>query len=427
MDARAGAGVWFGEDDERNIFLRLPGQNQTNNTAEIRAVLERVLAAIQDEAIMTISDSKYVIDGLCFHLRRWEDNGWLGISNSDIWKATVAALRQRSTPVYFQWVKGHNGDVGNEGADCLAGKGALLDESEALAADTEICHEFDVNGARLSSLTQSQAYKLLRIMKGVEARKSSQTIEGQIASTVKEINGVEPAPSRIWESIRHKDVSRPIRGFLWKAIQNTFKIGLFWERLGPQLSIRGECPHCKVTESMEHILVECSIEGQATLWGLARELWEGKGLEWIPQTYGLALGATLVQIRTRKGTVDRAATRLYRILMTETVHLIWKIRCQRRIQRGDDSPESWHTRDEVHNLWVAAMNRRLTIDRALVNKYRYGTKALKKSMVLSTWEGTLLDEGALPEDWIDQCGVLVGIVPSRKRPRGRHRVPHNLE
>ncbi|KAK0200559.1 hypothetical protein DFS33DRAFT_1267064, partial [Desarmillaria ectypa] len=219
----------------------------------------------------------------------------------------------------------------------------------------------------------------------------------------------------------HKDISRPIRGFLWKAIQNTFKIGAFWERLGPQFPIRGECPHCKVTESMEHILVGCSIEGQATLWGLARELWEGKGQEWIPHTYGVALGATLVQIRTEKGTVDRAATRMYRIPMTETVQLIWKIRCQRRIQHN------WHTRDEVRNLWIAAMNRSSSIDRVLVNKHRYGAKALEEAMVSSTWKGTFLDERALPEDWIDQSGVLVSIVSCQKRPRGRHRVPHELE
>ncbi|KAK0489848.1 hypothetical protein EDD18DRAFT_1311183 [Armillaria luteobubalina] len=34
-EACVGAGVWFGEADDRNIFLRLPGPNQTNNAAEI--------------------------------------------------------------------------------------------------------------------------------------------------------------------------------------------------------------------------------------------------------------------------------------------------------------------------------------------------------------------------------------------------------
>ncbi len=191
--------------------------------------------------------------------------------------------------------------------------------------------------------------------------------------------------------------------------------------------MRGEFPHCRVTDSMEHILVECSIEGQDTLWGLARELWEGTGQKWIPPTYRVTLGAMLIQIKMVKGNVDRAATRLYKILMMETVHLIWKIRCQQRIQRGDDASMSWHTRDEVRNLWLAALNKRLTIDHVLVNNHKYGTKALKKVMVLLTWRGTLLNERALPEDWTDQSRVLVSIVRGQKQPRGRHQVPHELE
>ncbi|PBK71802.1 hypothetical protein ARMSODRAFT_883118, partial [Armillaria solidipes] len=62
------------------------------------------------------------------------------------------------------------------------------------------------------------------------------------------------------------------RGFLWKALQNTFKIGVFWENLNPQYASRGECLLCKVTEFMEHILIECQIEGRAILWNLAKEL-----------------------------------------------------------------------------------------------------------------------------------------------------------
>jgi len=40
---------------------------------------------------------------------------------------------------------------------------------------------------------------------------------------------------------------------------------------------------------------------------------------------------------------------------------------------------------------------------------RYGKKALDKLLVLHTWSGVLKDEASLPEDWIRQPRVLVGI------------------
>ncbi|PBK70294.1 hypothetical protein ARMSODRAFT_871758, partial [Armillaria solidipes] len=114
------------------------------------------------------SDSKYVIESLCFHLRHWEDSGWVGISNCELWKVTVAILRRHGAPVYFQWVKGHSGDTGNEGADALAGNGAMLEIEDATHADIEIDHKFDVVGARLVSLTQSQAYRLIHARSNVK-------------------------------------------------------------------------------------------------------------------------------------------------------------------------------------------------------------------------------------------------------------------
>ncbi len=87
--ARAGAGVWYSKGDERNVAIHLPGPHQMNNTAEIHAVLKQVLAAAWDETIITISDLKYVIKGLCFNLQQWEDSGWVRILNSELWKVTA--------------------------------------------------------------------------------------------------------------------------------------------------------------------------------------------------------------------------------------------------------------------------------------------------------------------------------------------------
>ena len=39
LNARAGIGIYFGENDERNYSEELKGQNLTNNIAELTAIL----------------------------------------------------------------------------------------------------------------------------------------------------------------------------------------------------------------------------------------------------------------------------------------------------------------------------------------------------------------------------------------------------
>ncbi|KAK0206051.1 hypothetical protein DFS33DRAFT_1256803, partial [Desarmillaria ectypa] len=62
-----------------------------------------------------------------------------------------------------------------------------------------------------------------------------------------------------------------------------------------------ECPHCTVTKSMKHILLECAIMRQGALWDMARKLWERTCHEWIITTYRVVLGAMLIQIQMSKG------------------------------------------------------------------------------------------------------------------------------
>ncbi|KAG7448475.1 uncharacterized protein BT62DRAFT_708241 [Guyanagaster necrorhizus] len=145
-----------------------------------------------------------------------------------------------------------------------------------------------------------------------------------------------------------------------------------------------------------------------------------RGGTWIKPTFGVALGATVID--DAEGSVSRGATRLYRILMVEATHPMWELRCQRCIARGDDCAEKWRTANEIRNNWLELINQRLTLNRLTADRRKYGTKAMKRKMVLLTWKGTLKDEKSVPDEWIDQYGVLMGIEPTRGS--GRHRVPH---
>jgi hypothetical protein len=168
---------------------------------------------------------------------------------------------------------------------------------------------------------------------------------------------------------------------------------------------------------MEHVLAKCEVLGQAQIWGLAKQLWMMKGveMEWIEPTFGNILASPSVVCRSQNAdSVGEGNTRLYWILMTESAHLIWKIRCERVIRNEEITPT------EVHNKWINMMNQRHAMDCRMASK-KYEKKAVPKKLLLGTWKGTLLGENRLPADWSGESGVLVGIRPQKNDGRGRDR------
>jgi ribonuclease HI len=94
----------------------------TNNRMELLAVIEAIEAIKVDKYPIEIySDSKYVIDsinkGWVFNWNKKANFG--GKKNEDLWKRFLKAYNGLNN-ISFNWVKGHNGDPGNERCDQLA-------------------------------------------------------------------------------------------------------------------------------------------------------------------------------------------------------------------------------------------------------------------------------------------------------------------
>jgi hypothetical protein len=104
---------------------------------------------------------------------------------------------------------------------------------------------------------------------------------------------------------------------------------------------------------MEHILLQCTIPGQQVVWNLAKQLWELKKKNWPSIHYGTILGCGLAKITADAN--KRGDNRLFCILVSESAHLTWKLRCERHITRND-SLEEQHTPAEIHNRWLQAIN-----------------------------------------------------------------------
>ncbi|KAJ4320066.1 hypothetical protein N0V84_006051 [Fusarium piperis] len=133
--SRAGLGVFFGANDPRNLSERLPGQLQTNQRAELMAMLRALQIAPLKQAVQIYSDSQYSINCVTQWARSWENKGWKTanggeVKNQDIIRDVLAKMAERTKaggPTYFQWVKGHATNRGNIAADHLAVAGAKMD------------------------------------------------------------------------------------------------------------------------------------------------------------------------------------------------------------------------------------------------------------------------------------------------------------
>ncbi|EIM88751.1 uncharacterized protein STEHIDRAFT_21159, partial [Stereum hirsutum FP-91666 SS1] len=222
---------------------------------------------------------------------------------------------------------------------------------------------------------------------------------------VKTLTGHLPTDRKLWKTCHHKDFSKSFRSFLWRLFHGGYKCGVYWETI-PNYELRGRCPVCdNETESLEHILLECTAPGGEIVWNLARQLWEMTGHPWPALSFGTILGCGLSDFRNPDGVRLPGTNRLYRILISESAHLIWKMRCTRRIEHLDD-PAKFPSEREIRNKWVYHMNRRLLIDRLTCDKKRYGRRATQPKTVLNTWSSVLLGKENLPDDWIRESGVL---------------------
>ncbi|MFC8531122.1 ribonuclease H [Nocardia sp. NPDC057227] len=112
----------------------------TNQIAELRAILEAIVAHPGPEPLLLESDSLYAIKCASEWISAWRVNGWRtatggAVKNAELVKQIDRAISGRPGPVRFRWVRGHVGNYYNERADALAGEAARKAAATAAVAD----------------------------------------------------------------------------------------------------------------------------------------------------------------------------------------------------------------------------------------------------------------------------------------------------
>jgi ribonuclease HI len=122
-----GWGVHATSDDEVSEWCG-GEEDTTNNRMELTAAIMALqnIPYEDDDEIVVYSDSKYVVQGVTEWLSGWKRRGWRkadgnSVMNQDLWRELDAVSNDRS--VRWCWVRGHDGNPGNERADELAHEG----------------------------------------------------------------------------------------------------------------------------------------------------------------------------------------------------------------------------------------------------------------------------------------------------------------
>ena len=88
----------------------------TNNRMEMTAAIKGLEAVNPSARIILNSDSTYVVNTMT--------KGWKRKANHDLWEQLDRLVANRR--IEWRWVRGHNGDPGNEMADSVASREAEL-------------------------------------------------------------------------------------------------------------------------------------------------------------------------------------------------------------------------------------------------------------------------------------------------------------
>ncbi|EPS93990.1 hypothetical protein FOMPIDRAFT_9544, partial [Fomitopsis schrenkii] len=365
-------------------------------------VLGATLAAPRDAPLHIVLSTKDLINALFKKLPTWEDEGWIGVQGATYLKALVNQLRQRSAPTTFRVASTEEELLAISATRARRDRLRLDNPPQPLHPVEQAA--FRLSGARLTGLTQALAYRGIRERTAPPPRNTTTTTIAAAKCHMKDARGTIVEEAEIWLGIKHRDIRRTVVDFLWKSLHGAHRIGKFWLKV-PGHEDRARCRRCHEQDSLAHILLECSETGQARVWELTEAALRRKGAEWTPLRIHdiLAIGP-----RSRAPTVDeppkKHTARLWRILVSESAHLIWRLRCERVIGHSDD--KAWqHSTESVTTRWYAAINSRLRQD-ATSTSTQFGPLTRKRGEVLKTWARLLANEESLPADWTRSNRVL---------------------
>jgi hypothetical protein len=99
----------------------------------------------------------------------------------------------------FKWVKGHQGNLGNEESDRLVKEGAEKDQPDQI--DLQIPNKYLTQGAKLLTLNQATTYQGIRRAKTAKEPPVAKEQIDRTRQAVEQLSGESEMNETIWMSL----------------------------------------------------------------------------------------------------------------------------------------------------------------------------------------------------------------------------------
>lgn len=128
--------------------------------------------------VRLLSDSKYTVDGVTSHIHGWVKNGWRtstgkDVANRELWNYWydnyMDICSSKKPKLIIKWVKGHDGNAGNDIADSLATQGINMGISKITDRKVWLnCGEPEIYHDRVTNISPmlSERRLILNCIKG---------------------------------------------------------------------------------------------------------------------------------------------------------------------------------------------------------------------------------------------------------------------
>jgi len=351
-----GAGIWHEDDSLLNREIKISNEKENNTKAELVAIMEAV--AMNGTNPMTIyTRSENIIEGIIRKSRLWEDTAWIEVENKKEWKQLLYRLRIRREKTNFKLMDEIEHKENLKKAKKLAEKG--LQKTTVEKINYRQKKNFRVKGAKLQSLTQNLAYKLIirEQKKKINSRKDANIEDAQ--EEIERITKNKPSRKQIWKAMQSPNFENKIGDMLWTIAQGRMKCGEYFKYI-PEMSEKMMC-ECGEIESIRHIVFECKLNKSKQIWKEAKKTWkmmEPERKTWKTPSIGILIGlGTIEKIADKKKRETQQNGKRYQTIVGETMWMIWKKRNARifrkEITKSGQAKEQWRSmiKETIEREW----------------------------------------------------------------------------